>query len=124
MPCYVTISQTVEAATVMARAPAAQACANAWMITSAMRSGTSFGRKKTCPRHGHHANIGTRLEYGTLMWGQPAIALLGMHDPRWYARFAEPLCGVVIRWSQLRYADNPRRMSGVLFRAKSARSCA
>jgi hypothetical protein len=40
--------------------------------------------------------VGTRLEHRPFVWGQRAIALLGMHDPSGYVRLAEPPRGVVI----------------------------
>jgi hypothetical protein len=40
--------------------------------------------------------VGTRLEGRPFVSGQRAITLFGVHDPGWYACFAEPPLGVVV----------------------------
>jgi hypothetical protein len=48
------------------------------------------------PRDGHQARVRARLDRAALVVGQPAVALLGVDDPRWNARLARPLGGPFI----------------------------
>jgi hypothetical protein len=47
------------------------------------------------PRDRDDTDVPTCLQDRTLMLGQPAIALLGMHNPCGYVRLAEPPRAVV-----------------------------
>ena len=54
------------------------------------------GEQEDVSRDRDDVNMGTRLEYRPLVLGQPAITVLGVDNPRWYAGIAEPPRGIVV----------------------------
>lgn len=55
--------------------------------------GFLVGEEEAGAGDGDHAGVRARLERATFVVGEPAVALLGVHDPGGHARVAEPSRG-------------------------------
>ena len=89
---------------------------------SAIRPGL-VGEEEDLPRQGDDTDLRTPVEHRPLVRSERAIALLGVHDPRRHAGFAEASRGVVIAVQPAHVRlQSEAHVAGVVPR-KSARSC-